>query len=687
MVRTMDRSLSKFLYEFLPENTLNHANIQISGRVKSISSLYRDGSEVSLDAPDGYVINRVQQHFYRWPNSEDLLDEDLYANVEIVVPGKALYNTFPLTFECPNNDCQMFIRFRREHERDFTEHDSDDLFSCDNCGTRIGISDQLPFVAICECGEMTELWAPTHEHGDQELNMRLARPTTQISDWEWQCVHPECTETFPFMAYSVQCPDPACPNEDLYVTNHTDSEVFYPQTKDFINLQEDLQKIDDSSLYRAKVVSDYILEDELQRPSDSEIKKQAIELAGGVDEFIEADKDEEERLRQQAREMLTQDRQEHQQHVVALLEDNPDYTDQRKVALAEECHEFLSLTCSAGYEPSSDFPALSFEEMAASPSKTHLNPATINEYQNYRDNLNISSIHLIEEVPITTITYGYTRIDSEADETIGPSLVPEDQTQQADRAGDQSEEETVDADEDDTSSTSVSEANNVDVQLNLFRSRNNPYPKFYARENKAEGVLVKFDPEQVLDWLEQNAVIEDRDSIDNPRNWFVMYILAPSRYESLRDIDNQTHQEQNHPQAISRHVYSLLNSYAHAFMNTIGLMAGVQRESLVERVMPHTLSFLVYKRPDTDQAFGTIHSLFEERFEEFVDQFREQDRCPLNRVCYADENGACEHCLYLPAISTENTNHNLSRATIFGGAFDTGKLDGSSDEIDGFLSL
>jgi len=122
-------------------------------------------------------------------------------------------------------------------------------------------------------------------------------------------------------------------------------------------------------------------------------------------------------------------------------------------------------------------------------------------------------------------------------------------------------------------------------------------------------------------------------------------------------------------------------------MNTMGSLSGHQRESLVERLMPHTLSFLVYKRPDTDQAIGTVLSLFEERFDQFYTQLQEQATCPLDRVCYADENGACEHCLYLPAMSTDNTNHNLGRATLFGGPFDEGKPGLDPKEIDGYLKV
>jgi len=678
MVRDMERSLSKFLYEFLPENTFNHANIQISGRVKSVSAHYSDGEEATLNAPHSYVINRVKQHFYRWPNSEDLLSDNLYANVDITVPGYAQYHTYPRTFECPQ--CRMFIRFRSEDERNFHERDTEELFSCANCNTRIGVADQLPFVAICECGEMTELWAPTHQHNGQELNMRLSRPTTRMFDWEWQCVHSGCNESLPFVAYSVSCPDPACPNDDLRITNHTDSEVFYPQTKDFINLQEDLENID-NTLYRAKVVSDYILNDELQKPSESEIKQKAAEILGGFEEFVQANKEEEERAREQARAALTQDRQEHRQQIAGWLDNHPQYSERQKVALTEECHEYLSLTRSQDYEPSSDFRAFSFEEMGVHPAETHLDEATIEHYHNLRDQLNIRNIHLIEDIPITTVTYGYTRIDSEADEADAPAI---EQT-----LDEQSAQRNNQGGETDNAEDEADGETEVPVQLNIFTTRTDPYPTFYAQENKAEGILIELNPELVLDWLVENGVItsENRPSEEDARMWFVDAVMEPSRYERLTDDEHQAHLRQDNGQAISRHVYSLLNSYAHAFINTIGMLGGVQRESLVERVLPHTLSFVVYKSPDTDQSFGTIQSLFEERFDEFVTQFEEQERCPLNKVCYADENGACEHCLYLPALSTQNTNHNLSRATMFGGPFDAGKLSGNSEDIDGFLSL
>lgn len=669
MVQDMDRSLSKFLYEFLPGNTLNHAHIQASGQIRGISPRTKAGQFVELNAPEDYLIGRVKEHLYRWPNSEQLLSGNLYEDVDITIPGGAVYNTYPRTFECPY--CGMFIRFDYEDERDIASLDTDSLFSCDNCESRLSVTDQLPFVAICECGEIDQLWAPTHSHDGTELNMKLERPTTRMSSWEWQCVQSGCSESIPFMATSVSCSNPACDNDDMMVTNHTDSSVFYPQSEDFVNAQEGLENIDQTR-YRAKVISDYVLATDIQHPTDQEIKQKAAEILGGLEEFISADEDEERRAREQAKAALLPNREEHRRDIKDWLENHSGFDDRQKASLTQECYEYLSLTKNEDYEPTSEFTGNSIQELIDEPEKTHLTESTLASYRDILDSLNIDQLHLIEDIPLTTVTYGYTRVKPESREV-----------------RDAVDSEASPADNDEQGEDNEGGTGGRDVELNTFTTQKDPFPTFYAQEMRAEGVLVKLDPELVLDWLVENNVLSasERPSPDDARMWFVDRIAAPDRYESLVDEDRGSHLRTDDPQSISRHVFSLINTYAHVFMNTMGSLSGHQRESLVERLMPHTLSFLVYKRPDTDQALGTVLTLFEERFEQFETQLQEQATCPLNRVCYADENGACEHCLYLPAMSTDNTNHNLGRATLFGGPFDDGKPGLDDSEIEGYMSL
>lgn len=681
MVRPMDRSLTKFLYEYLPENTFNHANIPISGRIKYLEESYDDDGELSI--AKSHVINRVRQQFYRWPNSEELLEQDLFASVDIIVPGYAKYHLYPRTFECPN--CGMFIQLDREDETNISDRDTDELLSCDYCGTRIGADDQLPFVAICECGAITELWAPSHKHNDNEWNMKLSRPTTSMSDWQWECIVPGCEKSIPFMATSVKCPNPACSNDDLTIVNHTDSKAFYPQSVDFINLQDEQSSSTDQR-YRARIISDYILEDKRQKPSDKEIRQKAADLAGGPHELISLSEEEHERKIAQARSALTADHKEHRKKIREWL-DGTSKSEREKTNLTEECYEYLSLVEAEDYAPADRLQRDSFAEFADNPDDTHIDTPTIEHYQNLTDELNLRRLHLINNIPITTVTYGYTRIQPDAD---AKSMLRMDSLSDSDSTDPETEPETEDSGESsDEEQMNVTPEAADEVQLNMFTTKKDPYPTFYARENHAEGVFIELSHERVLDWLETNGVITEaeRPSADKARMWLLNAVRTPKRYETLADLDTQAHLEPNTPAAVARHVYALVNSYAHAFINAIAVLGGQQRESLIERVMPHTLSFLVYKQAETDQTFGTVLTLFEERFDDFVDQFHEQSQCPLDEVCYHDENGACEHCLYLPAMSTENTNHNLSRAMLFGGQFDEGKLSQSNEEITGFLKI
>ena len=117
-------------------------------------------------------------------------------------------------------------------------------------------------------------------------------------------------------------------------------------------------------------------------------------------------------------------------------------------------------------------------------------------------------------------------------------------------------------------------------------------------------------------------------------------------------------------------------------MTAVDALSGYSKDSLVEYLLPHTLSFVIYKRSDTDFSLGAMHTLVEERFLQMADYIEsDADVCIYDPVCESEENAACEDCLYISNISCDNGNHNLSRSTLYGGAFD------DADDIDGFLDI
>jgi hypothetical protein len=92
------------------------------------------------------------------------------------------------------------------------------------------------------------------------------------------------------------------------------------------------------------------------------------------------------------------------------------------------------------------------------------------------------------------------------------------------------------------------------------------------------------------------------------------------------------------------------------------------------------MSTIIYKRPDTDFSLGSIFTLFEERFDEVVDQMDEADYCTFETVCNKEHNASCEDCMFLSDITCQNVNYNLSRSTYFGGPFDGERITGFSNQ-------
>lgn len=670
---TMERQKSKFIYDFLPWNTFNHAHNNLSGRVMSIESERDDhGREQEPDLPENYVLSRIHRHVSKWPNADLIRDKLSAETVELVQPGAAGYHIYPRTFECSN--CGSVNTYDEDDIEETADAgvDAADHAVCDGdwCDASLSDRDQLPFIAVCECGSIEELYAPTC----CDAGMRFQRPTTQMADWYWECANPGCTNgdgggrsQRSFFSTPVYCPNPDCDNEDMDVINHTDNSAYYAQVHNLINVQPALDNLHASDAYQARIVSDYLLHGtDVGVPDDHEIRDAAATILGGWDEYGDADPDERQKAEEDARDRLMVDVNAHRENIQRYLDTEYEYSPTR---LAEELYEHLSLV-DEEYEPVDGLFSRSYDEMLNDDdTDTYLSKPTLKEYINLRNDLNIDEVRIIKDFPITTVTYGYTRTASEpADEQRTPAQ------SNAVREGREGESDAGEgADEDDADSTER------DVELNLFERGDYSAPQLYCQTNDAEAVFIQFNKEAVLDWLEENEVVSeddmpDRDDEEAVRQWFIDTVRQPDRYESLPDSAPD-----GTPEKVSRYCYTLLNTTAHLFINAMGALAGHQRESLVEHLMPRTMSFVIYKRPDTSFALGSIWTLFEEQFDDFVSHIDELNDCSIDPVCRHDENGACEDCLYLAAISTENANHNLGRGTFYGGPFDGRDLTGFRD--------
>lgn len=447
---TMERKKSKFLFDYLPDNTFNHAESDLSGIVTRIhEDRDESGRSKASDLPDSYMLRRISRHAVDWPNW-DLLSLDP-ENASIVTPGAANFEVFPRTFACGN--CGSVNQFRPEDIRDFSSKGTRTL-DCERCGERLRDHHQMQFVVVCRCGQIQEMYVPEH----CGAGMSFRNPGVSFESAYWVCTAAGCNAKQEFRP-SGKCFNPECEYDQQArkLLPHSASQTFYPQTERLINVRKDLDTLVSNDQYQIQIVSDYLLERAGNTgPSEQEKLSKAMELmetgeAEGRDEALTM-----------AEQRLTVDIQSHRDETKHLLSDRLSGVDQIK--LSEELFEYLSVV-NPDYDEGDRITSYTFAELASEDGpETHLEADSVQRYCELRDQLNLEEVRLIKNFPITTVSYGYSRIEP------SPGGY---RTQQSagSRADDDSDGEAAETDGGTTSpSPGSEEAGDPSPLLNLFSS-------------------------------------------------------------------------------------------------------------------------------------------------------------------------------------------------------------------------
>lgn len=636
----MERKKSKFLFDFLPDNTFNHSESDLSGIITKVDE-DRDeaGRSKASELPDEYILTRISRHASQWPNWDQLSLHP--SDASITTPGAVNFEPFPLTFECGN--CLSVNQFRPEEVRECGP-DNYDLLSCGRCGETLRDHHQMQFVVVCKCGQIQDMYVPEH----CGAGMEFRNPGVGFENAYWRCTKPGCQATQEFHP-GGRCFNPECtyPPQDRTVLPHSASKTFYPQTETLINVRKDLDTLVTNDQYQVQIVSDYLLERAGDAgPSEDEKLEKAIEILeeGRADSKADA--------LEMAEDELTVDIEAHRKRTEQFL--GTQLTGQELVQLSEELFEYLSVV-NPDYDDSDRIISYTFEELAkAGGPQTHLPDARLQEYMELRDVMDLEEVRLIKNFPITTVTYGYSRLRP------SPSGFDRTPVTETDHSDDEAQ-----AGEGTTPGGGIASDGEGPALLNLFSSGPWAGTEVFARTTDAEAVMLTLDKQAVLDWLDENGVIES-SNVDDVDEWFLSHVTHPTGLEQIDPDEDR----------ISRHVYSLLHTFSHSVIQAIGTLSGYGRDSLIEHLLPRTMSAVIYKRSDTDFSLGSIFTLFEERFPQVVDQIGEAEYCTYDTVCNRDHNSACEDCLFLSDITCQNTNRNLSRSVYFGGPFDGREVTG-----------
>jgi hypothetical protein len=244
--------------------------------------------------------------------------------------------------------------------------------------------------------------------------------------------------------------------------------------------------------------------------------------------------------------------------------------------------------------------------------------------------LGFKDVSLIEDLPIITATFGYTRRTFEPTyEEYGAKTLP----------------------------TYIRPFYSLDA----FAARKISRPDFegaipiLAREGEHEGIYLSLDPKRVAKWLSLNGV-----QLPNNSETALIQIFKSLEENSHRYYDDIWELPTR------RLVFGLLHSISHVAMRAVSRFAGVERTSLSEYIFLPLLGTVVY---DASGAFklGGIEAMVRDHLPSFLNCLAEEAMTCLYDPQCIDHAGACHGCIHAPEISCRVFNHGLSRAFLLGG--------------------
>ena len=186
----------------------------------------------------------------------------------------------------------------------------------------------------------------------------------------------------------------------------------------------------------------------------------------------------------------------------------------------------------------------------------------------------------------------------------------------------------------------------------------------YATRLETEGVLFELDRQKVLNWLLDNQFISEEDSPADRseygiKTWFLDNI-HPELILPFSEIDGD---ENNN---ITKNVYALIHSVAHALINEVAEICGLDKSSLSEYILPNIPAVFIYCSNSQGFNMGALYSAFQTQFDKWLKRACEHvKKCIFDPVCINNEK-ACAGCLFLNEVSCKHFNKDLDRSYLCG---------------------
>ena len=243
--------------------------------------------------------------------------------------------------------------------------------------------------------------------------------------------------------------------------------------------------------------------------------------------------------------------------------------------------------------------------------------------------LGIRDLRWVEDLPVITATYGYTRRSFEPTyQELGAAALP----------------------------TQIRPFPSLDDRA--ARRLGQPEVKgtvpILAREAEHEGVFISLDEGRVVRWLAANGILLPNDA--TPRIVAILRSLEPvdRYYDDIWEC------------SVRRYVFGLVHSMSHLAMRAASRFAGVERTSISEYIFLPLLGTVIFDN-SSNFRLGGMESMVRHQLAAFLESLSGSALDCLYDPDCVDHKGACHGCVHSPEISCRVFNHGLSRAFLIGG--------------------
>jgi hypothetical protein len=287
----------------------------------------------------------------------------------------------------------------------------------------------------------------------------------------------------------------------------------------------------------------------------------------------------------------------------------------------------------------------------------------IGTYFDVLERLGLDDVRVIEDFPVQTFVYGYTRGGREEDEARLNAF-----SQNA-SSGDGTPIFV------DTSETEATQFDLDPASVLLWLAVNIPET---SDSDAVRGPVtlpnIPSDPDDAAIEMARNEI----DRLTRAEQWsFLLNHLDP--VDGYGRFDTQV--EDNVEGQVTKYVFELMHTLSHILLKQASTISGFDRTNLSEFLFPRALSLVIYTNNREEFNIGGMTTMVEQQLDNLLGQAHAHGNdCMMDPVC-SQRGGACLSCLHVSEISCSYFNQVLARDYLYGSRPNTGR------DIRGFWEL